>query len=250
MVSRFSQLSIVSSRIRSARRKIKFSKVCDDKPESVNEPAVTGESTDTQCSTELDAVKSRTFDDSRGDAATTLDALKAAVQYLRSNVHPDIQEKLMENKKVTPTDRREEVPVDLTSEDDMTQCKAYLTEQMSMALVQHSHWKREWDEVLEEEERKQRRNVEHAMSTGKSDISGDSDELHDNIRTDSNKDILLSDILGVSGGCNETDDQASEPSILRGNSENIEDGVVPGMQWSLTRGVLKPGKDVFAGSTA
>lgn len=131
----------------------------------------------------------------------------------------------------------------------MEQFQHYLMEQMSMVLVQTSHWKSEWDEIVQSRHPSSSRSSQQLSSR-------DRQATNENCVAEQ-ADIRLSDLLGVATTptINLTPESEfahggikTEESTAESGGKVLERNVVAGTQWRLTRGVLRPGEDVLAGS--
>ena len=157
--------------------------------------------------------------------------------------------------------------------DDIESTKAYLMEQMSMALVQTSHWQTEWDALLDEERLNKEINSSSETPGAKASVLSEAKGgVAQNKSTNPNlNDIRHSDVLGVPHTpavvAEALDEQSSDPfrrdanekQGIMGQSNDEENEhshstsdkqreVVRGLQWRLTTGVLRAGEDVLAGS--
>lgn len=145
--------------------------------------------------------------------------VKSSVSALRANIHPGIRRKLLESsndsKAVTPElssaapgSTENSVGISEKSRSELDIFKEYLMNQMSIALVQTSHYKSEWEELVEDATK--RSGSVHSTNSTLSEQMGqalqnqeialDSTDIPpSDIVSDigAEKDVRLSDLLGV-----------------------------------------------------
>lgn len=149
-----------------------------------------------------------------------LEIAKEAIASFRGNANPGIRDKLLSKHIASGIEKTSDA-------DEMESFQQYLMEEMSNAVVHASHWRTEWEEIVKQESQcRDQKSPDRGIGVEASLA----EHLH-------GSDVRLADLLGVSTEGNKGGEVFADNMA-----------VVSGMQWRLTRGVLRIGADAFAES--